>query len=367
MAPVDESSTCGSCSLKVINSRTKAVKCSGKCGKPYHIACAKISDSDYQNFKTINDIALWFCEPCKVWLGSIKSKLVNQTKNESDEKPLCCDCFDYIKILTEEVSNLSANFKSISDNVLALGSEQNSIRSVVDSHTQAIGDILIQGSTAKVSVKSKVNIPVKNPSSNSQKSVSHISSPTEYCPRSAVDHEGSGQVEESHLSYLSKCENSKAGDSSRQPKQLNTIDLTEFPPLDDNRQFEDKGEWTYSKRQPKKNKAVPIIGSKPSLRSTKVKAAARLDWIFVSRLATDCTVDDILSYLKQSNIEGQCFDVKPRYDSYKSFKVGVDPSEASTVLTDTFWPEGTLVKEFVFKSKPKFFPSRTFLGKKHEF
>lgn len=84
---------------------------------------------------------MWFCEHCILWLDSIKkrsdSDVVSSDKND---KPMCCECFSYIKVLTDELSSLSSNYKAMSENIISLGDEQNKIRSTLNSHADIISD-----------------------------------------------------------------------------------------------------------------------------------------------------------------------------------------------------------------------------------
>lgn len=134
---------CGSCNLKV-NARAKALKCSGECGKPFHINCINISDSDYNKFEDISDFSLWFCEGCSLLLDSIKTSPTTTTTNTNNvideslapsEKPVCCDCFGYIHILTDKLANLSENFKIMSQNVSSVVYQQAKFHTVLESMT----------------------------------------------------------------------------------------------------------------------------------------------------------------------------------------------------------------------------------------
>ncbi|KAG8301084.1 hypothetical protein J6590_060861 [Homalodisca vitripennis] len=42
-----------------------------------------------------------------------------------------------------------------------------------------------------------------------------------------------------------------------------------------------------------------------------------------------------------------CEEVKPKYDTYKSFKIGVCEEVFETVLDPEFWDEGVLVKKYI--------------------
>lgn len=98
MVSGDGDLSCGSCNLKV-TTRSKSFRCWCKYGKPFHI-------SDYTKFKSISHITLWFCEHCILWLDSIKKHSDNDVvSSDKNDKPVCCECFSYIKVLTDELSS----------------------------------------------------------------------------------------------------------------------------------------------------------------------------------------------------------------------------------------------------------------------
>lgn len=77
------------------------------------------------------------------------------------------------------------------------------------------------------------------------------------------------------------------------------------------------------------------------------------------------TKEDIDQYLAEYCVNAECVELKTKFNSYKSFKVGVTHDIYSSILHADFWPSGTLVRKFVQRSRPidnKVF-TRTFLGK----
>lgn len=106
-------------------------------------------------------------------------------------------------------------------------------------------------------------------------------------------------------------------------------------------------------------KKKPMFGTKTD-GEIKLKAASKKNWIFVSRLDTAITKENVEEYLNKSNISDFiCIELKPKYEDYKSFKIGVCEGQANQVLNPEFWDEGVLVKEFV----P---PRRHFLGHRRD-
>jgi len=137
----------------------------------------------------------------------------------------------------------------------------------------------------------------------------------------------------------------------------------------DNYGEEENGVWeTYQSKKRrsrnKENKKLPIIGTKTltSERKSKVRAVEKRNLIFVSRLACDVTKEDIEEYMKEGSVEAECSTLKPKYETYRSFKVSVKPEDTGKVLNCDFWPVGTLVREFLLKNS-QYVRSQTFLGR----
>ncbi|KAG8330197.1 hypothetical protein J6590_068808 [Homalodisca vitripennis] len=91
----------------------------------------------------------------------------------------------------------------------------------------------------------------------------------------------------------------------------------------------------------------PIFGEKTGS-GTKLKTASKRSWVFISRLDTSLTKENIESYLKDSQIDDfLCFELETKYDTYKSFKIGVNDSAVDQITDPEFWDEGILVKEYI--------------------
>ncbi|KAG8310356.1 hypothetical protein J6590_065535 [Homalodisca vitripennis] len=81
-----------------------------------------------------------------LWLGTVKTMPASnpqQTNLDISSEKLCCECFPYIKILTEEVTNLSTNLKAMSENVASVSSEQTKMKSVLNTHSDIISDVIL--------------------------------------------------------------------------------------------------------------------------------------------------------------------------------------------------------------------------------
>lgn len=86
---------------------------------------------------------------------------------------------------------------------------------------------------------------------------------------------------------------------------------------------------------------------------SELGAVTRTKWIFVSRFEADTkkeAVEDYLSKMCEGNII-ICEDLKTRYPTYNSYKVGFPAQFAKTVMDCEKWPEGILVNKFVAPSR----------------
>lgn len=72
-------------------------------------------------------------------------------------------------------------------------------------------------------------------------------------------------------------------------------------------------------------------------------------WLFISRLTTDTTEEEIKNYIKlNADIDCECAKITTKWKSrYSSFKVGVQANVKNVVLNENFWPKGVLVNNFL--------------------
>lgn len=103
--------------------------------------------------------------------------------------------------------------------------------------------------------------------------------------------------------------------------------------------------------------ALPIAAATalPNAPAINLVAVAPKKTVFLSRLAADTSENDIITYIK-SKIKPTADTVvkkfnfsNPRITS--SFKVFVSEDLFDTVVNPSFWPQNTLVKEFVYRNK----------------
>lgn len=101
------------------------------------------------------------------------------------------------------------------------------------------------------------------------------------------------------------------------------------------------------------NEQTPHIRNNPK----PLRAIPANKTIFVSRLATDTTVEDVEFYIKSkcdANLLSSVYKFvysEPRIVS--SFKITIPDELFKLVVSPGFWPTGTIVREFVFKERQR--------------
>jgi hypothetical protein len=126
----------------------------------------------------------------------------------------------------------------------------------------------------------------------------------------------------------------------------------------------------------RKNNVIICTGDKVGLQtvpppsSTWNKDANELTnrpWIFLSRISTNETTESVLKYMNERNLNGvECVELNTRYNTYKSFRLGVTEDIENQLLDGSFWPAGALVRKFVPTRNFKAAHNRNFLGRSRQ-
>jgi hypothetical protein len=331
-----EDAPCNIC-LEIIPSDGNGLFCDGLCHKWYHPTCVDINLDEYHLINNLADKVKWFCNTCA---GKVDRFVSHQWDIED-----IINLHATVEKLVGIVKGVTNDNISLLNRVEKLDIKQNEILNLVHSEVKV-------NKQYRLSVEGEVN-DISNRNGNLIETSSNGRSTPSNIDPDIVNKSTTVKVNGNHNAGIPKYDE-------------------DYPPLiSDNSVDNNQSQWSTwrSKRSRNKGRKEPIIGSKTdSDKSSKVRAVSKPDWIFVSRLSTDCTKDDILDYLKDSGVENcECTELKTKFDSYKSFKIGVSSDLLPKVLTNTFWPTGTLVREFVQKvgSRSAFVPSQTFLGRNH--
>lgn len=95
-------------------------------------------------------------------------------------------------------------------------------------------------------------------------------------------------------------------------------------------------------------KPPPLVGTKSS--STALKASERRPTrsLFISRLSTETTSDDVTSYMKDELhvVPIKCTPLKTKFNTYNSFHIVVDANNFDKVNNCDAWPSGVMAKPF---------------------
>lgn len=114
-----------------------------------------------------------------------------------------------------------------------------------------------------------------------------------------------------------------------------------------------KNDWkTVKKRRQRidpKIRPMFIEGKKDVPCALKAVVLKNYSWIFVSRLSTNTTCEDITNYIKLNcNTDCECELMRTKgKQRYNSYKVGIPTDKKAEVLDENFWPIGIYVNNFL--------------------
>ncbi|KAG8313802.1 hypothetical protein J6590_107129, partial [Homalodisca vitripennis] len=371
---------CGSCSSKV-NSRSKGLRCAGRCGKPFHITCVNISYTDYNKCKDIIHISLWFCDACRFWLGTVKTMPASnpqQTNLDNSSEKLCCECFPYIKILTEEVTNLSTNLKAMSENVASVSSEQTKIKSVLNTHSDIISDVILTESPnlnlERKSYKAALtagNGPTPGPSNENSsrlivgtdlglnrprprpqgmqhvKSSGSVDLPGKNESTSSYRPDNIGSENDGWKSQSNKWRN-KSPRTNKSIRSRNNDNSNQKSILAENKKTSNPYFDVKPRPRLRSNSNTTkniVIGENENLELTTGDKKA---WVYLGRLRNDATTDAVKEFIDKTFV-GSNPTVEKLYSkgTNASFKIGVEYKD--NLFESTIWPKGAIVKRFLFR------------------
>lgn len=349
---------CGVCNEPVPDDC--AMLCDGDCNNWFHISCANLTPEDYVSINLMADKVKWYCKICEGKVVSFfggKNNLADVSKLQTSVERL----LDVVKGLAKD--NISLNekfdrFVTVQDskaqvhqlmgtNTIVEESIQPSWKATRGNFTQNNSQYNKQSGRGRG--RGRINLVDGQPTVDTTHSI-----------RSPTYTEGRNRTLPNQASYADM---SKTDDPN-----LNLTDLS----LDVNKDSSfsnhlshhpnaavssNNNPWqTVSYDRNNKNSKTKqdhkfVIGTK-SNEGSKLKIVPKFTWIFVSRLSPEVSKEDVCVYLKDCGIDaGECIELKPKFDTYKSFKIGVPSHLSTTALSADFWPAGTFVKEFV-SSRP---------------
>lgn len=332
MSGSGENVICPSCNKLVDD----GIFCEGFCKCWHHVDCASLSDEDFSKIQALGDKVKWFCAECDVKVNRVLTK-ISDPENVIGLDLIVSNLINIVKGLGNDNLALYKRIDDISQSNISLCSDFVSYKQEIDDKISS-------------SFKSEKKTVVNKPQS-------------EYSSSSLDDHNDESSTDGSRRSSTSAISASRVVDS---------VNLTEGTRSG---QFESKhvssvSNKTYADKIKQKGKKAsgkkePIIGSRPNSGESlgKIRAVEKREWIFVSRLAPEVTIEDLQTFLKDSKLDCECVELRTKFNSYKSFKVGVQHDIKSKLLCSEFWPSGTLVREFIPKWESRPITSRTFLAR----
>ncbi|KAG8335945.1 hypothetical protein J6590_056523 [Homalodisca vitripennis] len=376
MAPVSKNPVCEACPKRVTNS-SGGIKC-------------EVSKSEYSfskgekpNFVCSN------CEQLQEQRSSAVSNLISETVSENFH--VNCECFDHIKILTDQIFDLTKNQRELSNLLGVTRAENAKLVSILNSHTEAIGIILTNNSnhltyasvlrSSADNLNSLTVINKFNEDSNikidgavgEQNLTTAVNKPDflsagkirEYnpmLPPAPVSKKiTSGNVKHKFIKSAvvgTGCEigEGQAGlhgnNSMLNPVSVNSTALSSVSAVCGVEEPTD-----YDAREPENESSEPRRDNTNNvfveINYKKRKMPGQ------SRPRTDTECEDLRQYLKDCS-DGGNFEVtklKIRYPGYSSFKIGVPLTLWNKVYDPDFWPMGTYVSRFRYPRKNASVPS----------
>ncbi|KAG8318695.1 hypothetical protein J6590_107796 [Homalodisca vitripennis] len=146
MASGTKNPICGACPKKV-TSTSGGLRCEGNCMKWFHFKCAGKSKKDFSFSK--DEKSNFVCDSCKRL--EQRERTVSDSSNLS-EKVECncsCDCIVHIRILTDQIFDLTKNMRELQEQIRSVQSDNVKLSSVLQGHTEAIGDFLTRPSDSE--------------------------------------------------------------------------------------------------------------------------------------------------------------------------------------------------------------------------
>lgn len=346
---------------KSVEDDQQAVQCEFFCKLWYHCSCVNITTEEYKYMQLLYDKSKWSCGPCDARLNKVILKIGD---------------IDSLIQVNTTVDRLVSIVKGVVDNNLSLNER---LICIQDSHNR-LESLLLK---TKQEVDSSDDDVIET-------QIFELKSSSDNRPEIPVDSIDDDKAIDvlPELLLDGSSNNLVAGEWEKKKNELVKKNHEEV--LD--RSY---AAAVLSKKGTKKTEKVKAAGieqtvngdrnkrskaGKPAERSRTIvigsnsekvglKTVDKSKWVFISRCSPETTVDNIVKYFSDENIEvSKCEKLKTRYDDYSSFKVCVPVTQFEKVLTSGFWPRGVFVKEFdlprkTFKGSSNFVRRNVFLGK----
>lgn len=140
----NKSLKCVACNTIISNKLVKLV-CKGSCGLYYHSECLVLSTDDSRNLDKYGKLESWKCVRCRVASSSrVSTHLTHSTDNLTGaESDYVRQCFQHIKILTDQIFELSRNQSEMRKQLSDIQEENFKLKASLSSNVDSISSTIL--------------------------------------------------------------------------------------------------------------------------------------------------------------------------------------------------------------------------------
>jgi hypothetical protein len=360
--------TCQTC-RKLVKDDEFALECEGFCEKWYHSKCIGVGKRNYDKIVALKEDSTWYCGPCKSEVNAlIKSRRellkVGKSLNVSDKPAL--------SVILDEIFTLNANYLMLEKRIIDIEGKKCQVDHAVNDVTQKGNHDAADDVTVPTATQGNLDQETNRTGTNVNETPCEAREPALAYSQALLGKgkkarpvAGNGITEAVDLKtngisaqavHVDGHFHVEAGTDGNSLDEINSV--VDLP----GKSEDNDSNWITQTRK-KRNKAnivagsnrgqnrLVVVGSRdPSDAISAVSAVDKFSWIFVSRLATNVTKEDIVDYIKgicgDTSIIGE--ELKTKFPGYKSFKVRIPFSANGKILSPEVWPKGVLVSKFLF-------------------
>lgn len=354
----NKTSSCGKCNNPVLVNM--AMICDGFCQQYFHSTCVGIEDDVYHVINDLADFVKWFCSTCQNKLDMLFNKSGKPDNTASNDWPTILNVvLDQLEIQGQNNLGLCKRMDVLTQQYSKISDKLNDVCSKYDKLTSTTSSGPADNSVSSNRPKSSISDGHIRNSNSATKLNANFRQVRPSSGSLVADRDSEPNLDAWPPLTFSRTVTNRSFHTSKGPQTK--VSPSPLSTDQTNRSYPKQTQYPNLESDKAETKRKPILGTKTD-GEIKLKAASKKSWIFVSRLDTSISKDNVEEYLVKSNITDYiCIELKPKYENYKSFKIGVNDDSADLVLNPDFWDEGVLVKEFV---PPR---SRRFLGQRRVF
>lgn len=358
---------CGKCGKNV--PEDTAICCEGLCNKWFDLQCAKLSRDDYERINKLGKRVKWYCTVC--------------TKNVSDllKVKLVHNKEDWPSILNVVLASVQENSEvtlDLANRLQDMERKDNETNKTLDTLVRELS--YIRGSMDKkkgMEVNSRPKHDSRLTYTGSESGPGSTVVPPGPRGETDLEHEPTLQVDKNFI------QSTECGNYTEEQKENYDEEFPLLPTTDKHewekvkrrtrhnrlrresnhkenqenhkfKKFPDLEQGRESRPRPKQvqyRKDTAIIGKKKTVSGLTV--AEKNSWLFISRLGAEVSIESVNDFVS-GLCEGKkvkCEELKTRYNTYKSFKVGCPIHYLDKLLDGEVWPEGILVTKFIPQKK----------------